>query len=79
MEAFITAITDTFSGIFTAILNTFGSIGQLIFTISDAGAITGVAPFGYVIALILGVPLATWVISKGLSFIKSIKIGGSNK
>lgn len=79
MEAFITAITDAFSGIFEAILNTFGSIGQLIFTISEAGAITGVSPFGYVIALILGVPLATWVISKGLGFIKSIKIGGSNK
>lgn len=74
MQAFITAITDAFTGIFTAILNTFGSIGELIFEISE-GAITGVAPFGYVLALIVGVPLATWAISKGLGFIRNIKIG----
>lgn len=75
MEAFITAITDAFTGIFTAILKTFGSIGELIFVISEQGAITGVAPFGYVLALIVGVPLATWAISKGLGFIRNIKIG----
>lgn len=74
MENFITAVTSAFTGIFTAILNTFGSIGELIFEISE-GAIVGVAPFGYVLALIVGVPLATWAISKGLSFIRNIKIG----
>jgi len=74
MEGFITAITDVFSGIFTSILDTFGSLGQLIFTLGENGSITGVSPFGYVVALLVGVPLATWVINKGLSLIRQIRV-----
>lgn len=72
MEAFITAITDTFKGIFMAILDTFGSVGELVFEFNE-GAITGVAPFGYIVALLVAVPLATWVISKGIALIRQIR------
>lgn len=70
MGSLVTAITDAISGVFTAIIEAFSGVGSLIFTIGESGAITGVTPFGYIFALTLGIPLATWLVSKGLSLLK---------
>jgi len=75
MTEFVTAIGEIFSTIFTAIITAFASLGNLIFTVSEAGAVTGITPFAYVLALVVGIPLATWLVSKGLAFIKLIKAG----
>lgn len=75
MDVFIEAVGQIFSTIFTAIINAFASLGNLIFTVGETGTVTGITPFAYVLALVIGVPLATWLVSKGLSFIKLIKAG----
>lgn len=72
MEGFITAITGALSGVFTAITNAFASVGDLIFVSGEAGAVTGVTSFGYVLAVIVGIPLATWLLNKALGLFKGL-------
>lgn len=77
MESLITAITDTISGVFTSILTAFAGVGDLIFVIGDTG-ITGIQPFGYILALLVGIPVASWLFSKLLGLINRIRFGGSS-
>lgn len=74
MADFITAITDVVSGIFEAILNAFGTAGELVFaTAAETGTITGLTPFGWLLAIIIGLPLGTWAFGKLWGVIKSIR------
>lgn len=70
MEEFISTIVSVVGGIFNAIIEALKSLGGLIFTLGETGAITGVTGFGYVLAVVLGIPLATWLFSLGFGFIK---------
>lgn len=73
MAAFITSITDIVTGIFGTLIDTLASAGSLIFTISEAGAVTGVAPFGYVMSVLIGIPLATWAFNKLIGFVNKLR------
>lgn len=73
MTEFITGVTDVVSGIFEAILNALGTAGNLIFAVGDAGAITGLTPFGWLMVIIIGLPLATWVFGKVFGLIRGIR------
>ncbi|MCQ2387853.1 MAG: hypothetical protein MJ066_05370 [Clostridia bacterium] len=74
MAAFITAITDVMTGIFSALITALSSVGGLIFTIGESGAITGVEPFGYLLAVLVGVPAGAWVFSKLWGVVRSIRL-----
>lgn len=72
MSQFVTAITDALTGVFTAILQAFAGIGDLIFTVGEAGAITGLTPFGWVTAALIGIPLASWLFAKAIALISKL-------
>lgn len=76
MGDLITAVTTTISGIFSAIISAFADVGNLLFVFTE-GTLTGISPFGYFMALIIGVPAGVWLFSKLLGLIKSIRIGGA--
>lgn len=74
MSDLITAVTTTITGIFTAIVTAFSDIGNLIFTFTE-GAITGISPFGYFLALLIGIPAGTWLFNKLFNLLKGLIIG----
>lgn len=74
MAEFITGITDIISGVFEAIVNALGSTGSLIFTIGETGAITGVSAFGWLVVLLIGLPVATWLVNKLFAFINRMRV-----
>lgn len=77
MTQFITGITDMLSGIFGALVNALGSIGNLIFVSGESGAITGLTGFGTLLTVAIGLPLATWVFGKLFTWIKGlVRAGG---
>lgn len=71
MSNFVTAITDALTGVFTAILQAFAGIGDLIFTV-ESGAISGLTPFGWVAAALIGIPLASWLFAKAIALISKL-------
>lgn len=71
MGDLITAVSTTISGIFTSIITAFSDIGNLIFVFTE-GAITGVSPFGYFLALIIGLPLGAKLFSVLIGLIKRL-------
>lgn len=64
MQAFVQGIVDVFTGMFTGLVKAFSDIGSLIFTMGENGAISGVSGFGWFLVVLIGVPLATWLLSK---------------
>lgn len=74
MENFVTAITEALTGVFSAILQAFAGIGDLIFVIdsSGAGGITGLSSFGWVVAALIGIPLASWLFAKAIGLISKL-------
>lgn len=74
MADFITGITDIISGVFEAIVNALGSTGSLIFTVGETGAITGVSAFGWLVVLLIGLPVATWLINKLFGLINRMRV-----
>lgn len=72
MEQFVSGITSIITGVFTALVNALGSIGQIVFTVSEAGAITGVSAFGWLLIVGIGLPLATWAFSLFFTFLKGV-------
>lgn len=64
MQAFVQGIVDVFTGIFTGLVGAFSDIGSLIFKMGENGAISGVSGFGWFLIVLIGVPLATWLLSK---------------
>ena len=73
MTSFITAITDALTGVFSAILKAFEGIGNLIFIIAEDGtSITGITPFGWVAAALIGIPLASWLFAKAVGLISRL-------
>lgn len=74
MTEFIEGLTEVVSGVFDAIVNALASTGTLIFaTNAETGAITGPTPFGWLMVLVLGIPLATWAFGKVFNWIKSVR------
>lgn len=76
MQEFVTGVTGIVSGIFTALVDALGSVGNLIFRIGEGGAISGVTGFGWVLILMISVPLATWLFGKLFSWLKSVGRAG---
>lgn len=76
MGDLITAVSTAVSGMFTAIITAFADIGNLLFVFTE-GAISGISPFGYFLALMLGFPIAVWLFNKVLGLIKKIMPGAS--
>lgn len=71
MTAFLEAIGSAISTVFNAITNAFQGIGNMIFTFNE-GVLSGLTPAGYIVALIIGLPLATWIFSLGWKAITSL-------
>lgn len=67
----VTAATALFQGIITAL----GGVGDLIFTTTEAGAISGLTGFGTILSVIIGIPFGSWLFSKIFNWIKSIRVG----
>lgn len=76
MTTFVTGITDIVTGIFGSLVTSLSSISNVIFVVSEAGAITGVSPFGWLLVVGISVPLATWLFGKFFTFIRGIGKGG---
>ncbi len=74
MADFITGITDIITGIFEAIVSALGSTGSLIFTVGETGAITGVSAFGWLVVLLIGLPVATWIVNKLFALINRLRV-----
>lgn len=72
MSAFLEAIGSAISTIFSAITGAFKDIGNMIFTFGEQGALSGLTPAGYIVALLIGIPLATWIFSMGWKAITSL-------
>lgn len=75
MAEFVKGITDLLSGMFTALIDALGSIGDLVFTIGENGAVSGVTGFGWLLVIGISIPLATWLFGKVFTFIKGIGRG----
>lgn len=72
MTEFVSGITSLISGIFQAFINAAGSLGNLIFnTAAETGNITGLTSFGWLFAIVIGIPLATWLFNKLFSWIRT--------
>lgn len=75
MTAFVKGITDIISGIFGALTDALGSIGDLVFTTGTEGTITGPSGFGWLLIIGIGVPLSTWLFGKLFTFLKGLGRG----
>lgn len=71
MDGFVTAFTTLFSGVFSAIIEGMSSFGELVFTVTE-GAVTGVAPFGWLLIVGIAIPLATWFFSSVFTWLRSL-------
>lgn len=76
MDAFIKGVTDIITGIFTALTKALGSMGDLVFTTGENGAITGPSGFGWLLIVAIGVPLATWIFGKLFTWLKGFARAG---
>lgn len=76
MQEFVTGITSLISGVFNALVDALGSIGDLVFKSSEAGAITGLTGFGTLLVIGISIPLATWLFGKIFTWLKSFARSG---
>lgn len=76
MADFISGIVTVISELFQGLLTAFTGVGELIFAIGEAGAITGLTATGWLFVALIGVPLATWLFSKGFSLVGRLVRGG---
>lgn len=72
MTAFVTGITEVVSGIFNALISGLSAMGNLIFTFGDTGAVSGVTGFGWIVILMISVPLATGLFNAILGMVRSL-------
>lgn len=71
MAEFASSIIEVFTGLFGGMIEALGTLGNLFFETSEAGAVT-VSGFGWLVAVLIGVPLATWLFSKIFTAIMSL-------
>jgi hypothetical protein len=64
MQAFVQGIVDVFTGLFSGLVEAFSNIGSFIFVMGENGTISGMSGFGWFLIVLIGVPLATWLLSK---------------
>lgn len=79
MAEFITGVVTVITQLFAGILEAFSGVGTLIFAVGEAGAITGLTTTGWLFVILLGVPLATWLFSKGIGLVNRLVRGGGGK
>lgn len=79
MTEFITGVVSVITELFGGILEAFTGVGTLIFTIGEAGAISGLTATGWLFVILLGVPLATWLFSKGIGLVNRLVRGGGKR
>lgn len=70
MADFVTGVTTLISGIFNALVDALGSIGDLVFKSSETGTITGLTGFGTLLVIGISIPLATWLFGKIFTWLK---------
>lgn len=73
----IEGVVEGLGTFFDGLLSVFAKLGDILFVISDAGAITGLTPFAWVIVTLIIIGLGTWLFTKGFSLIS--KMFKSNK
>ena len=71
MTTLIETIVAAFEGLWGAIITALASVGDLIFVVTE-GTLGGLTPFGYVLAVGFGIPLATWLFNKAFSWIRGL-------
>lgn len=77
MAEFVTNVTTLISGIFNALVDALGSIGDLVFkTATEGGAITGLTGFGTLLVIGISIPLATWLFGKIFTWLKGFARAG---
>lgn len=79
MAEFITGVVTVITELFGGILEAFTGVGTLIFTIGETGAIAGLTATGWLFVILLGVPLATWLFSKGIGLVNRLVRGGGKR
>ena len=72
MADFVTGVGTVLSGVFTSILEAFSGIGNFIFTFGETGTISGLTGAGWLFVLLIGIPLATWLFSKGIGLVSHL-------
>lgn len=76
MSEFVTSITSLISGIFNALIDALGSIGDLVFKTGAEGAISGLTGFGTLLVIGISIPLATWLFGKIFTWLKGFARSG---
>lgn len=76
MDTFVQGITSLISGVFKALLDALAGIGNLIFTMGENGAISGVTGFGWLLIVGISIPLATWLFGKVFTWVKGLGRSG---
>lgn len=72
----ISAVVNGLGTFFDGLIAVFAKLGDILFTIGEAGAITGLTPFAWVIVTLIIIGLGTWLFSKGFGLIgKMFKSG----
>lgn len=72
MVEFASNIVSVLTALFTGLIECLAGLGTLIFQVGEAGAVSGLTPFGILLSVLVGVPLATWLFGKAFTFVKSI-------
>lgn len=73
MTEFVTGIVDVITALFAALLEMLAGLGTLVFNVAaDGGAITGLTPFGWLTAILVAIPLATWLFNKAIGIFNRI-------
>lgn len=72
MTQFVEGITTLISGVFKALLDALAGVGNLIFTMSESGTISGVTGFGWLLIVGISIPLSTWLFGKVWTYIRTV-------
>ena len=73
LTEFVGGIVVLITQLFGALIDVLASLGALVFNINtETGAITGVAPFGWLTVIMVGIPLATWAFNKSMGLFNKI-------
>ena len=76
MQEFVSSVTSLISGVFNALVDALGSIGDLVFKSGEPGSITGLTGFGTLLVIGISIPLATWLFGKIFTWLKSFARSG---
>lgn len=72
MADFVSNIVSVLTALFKGLIDCLASVGELVFVAGESGTISGITPFGILLGVLVGIPLATWLFGKAFTFVKSI-------